>query len=283
MLECTPGKAQNAEKGSHQGLKAYLPGSFSKTGSNIKALKKAFKALKWDLTLGDYEEEDWTSKWKEAIHPVSITQSETGTKIIIKATWHKIRAGTGGEKNIIINIDPSMAFGTGSHPSTRMCLRAISYITRSEDGNGGYGPIKSLLDVGSGTGILSIAAKKLNIDRTVGIDIDPLSIKIAKENARLNKVKCTFNEGSTMSHIKGPFDMVVANIISSELIKLKEPINGMVKPDGFVVLSGILSDEARDVEAAYKEIGFRPYIRYAESAMYQGGGSWVALVLRKAA
>lgn len=285
VLECAPKKAKNAGNKSQEGLKAYLPNSYSRTDPNFKALKKAFKALKWDLTLGEYVEEDWSRKWKEAIHPVSITEGETGTKLIIKATWHNIRTGTDKEKNIIINIDPSMAFGTGSHPSTRMCLRAISYITLTEDGNGGYGPIKSLLDVGSGTGILSIAAKKLNIARTVGIDIDPLSVKIAKENARLNKVKCTFkkgNEGSTMNHIKGPFDMVVANIISSELIKLKEPINGMVRSNGFAVLSGILSDEARDVEAAYRKIGFRPYMRYAESAMDQGGGTWVALVLRKA-
>ena len=282
VLECAPDKAKNTGKAARQGLKAYLPGDYSGTDPKIKALKNTFKALKWTLALEDFEEEDWISKWKEVIHPVSIAQSETGTKIIIKATWHKIRAETTGGKNIIINIDPSMAFGTGSHPSTRMCLRAISYITQSEDGNGGYGPIKSLLDVGTGTGILSIAAKKLNIARTVGIDIDPLSIKIAKENARLNKVKCTFKEASTMSSIKGLFDMVVANIISSELIKLREPINGTVKPGGFAVLSGILSEEARDVEAAYRGIGFMPYMRYAESTMDQGGGSWVALVLRKA-
>lgn len=273
---------------SSQELRAYLPESSSGIDRRIKALKKSFKALKWTLELTEYEEEDWTRKWREAIHPTTITESVTGTRLIVKASWHKIipegaTAGRRiGEKNIIINIDPSMAFGTGSHPSTRMCLQAIAYITQSEDGNGAYGPIKTLLDVGSGTGILSIAAKRLSVARTVGIDIDPVTVKIARENAKLNKVRCTFKETAKVNDAKGTFDMVVANIISGTLIKLKKEITEKVKPGAFVVLSGILSEEAREVEEAYKALGFRPYMRYAESATNQGGGSWVALVLRKA-
>ena len=285
VLECAPDKKDRNGAKSRQELKAYLPHDPSKPGPEIKALRKTLKNLKWDLTLAEYEEEDWQKKWKEAIHPVSITENDTGTRLIVKASWHKIKPGkakAAGGKDIIINIDPSMAFGTGSHPSTRMCLRALSYITLSEDGNGSYGPIQSLLDVGSGSGILSIAARRLNVGRTVGIDIDPVTVKIARENAKLNKVKCTFKEAPAIDSIKRTFDIIVANIISDELIKLKDWIAEKVKPDGFAVLSGILSDGAKEVEEAYKELGFRPYMRYAESAMDQGGGSWVALVLRKA-
>ena len=288
VLECEPDKKGLTGAKSNLEIKAYLPHSSLKSAPDIKALKIIFKDLKWKLTLNEYEEEDWSVKWKEAIHPVTITENVTGTKLIIKATWHKIEAQDkksarrAGEGSIIINIDPSMAFGTGSHPSTKMCIRALSYITLSEDGNGAYGPIKSLLDIGSGTGILSIAAKKLNVAKTIGIDIDPITIKIAQENAKLNKVKCTFKEGSTLDDIKSTFDIVMANIISSELLKLKEQVAEKVKPGAFIVLSGILSEEAREVEDAYRALGLSPYMRYAESGTNHGGGSWVALVLRKA-
>lgn len=287
VLDCASDKETPKGAKNRQKLKAYLPGCPSKIKTKIKRLKESFKTHKWSLALEDYEEEDWTRKWKEIIHPVVITDSVTGTTLIIKASWHQIKPGGGntarraGERKIIINIDPSMAFGTGSHPSTKMCLRAITYITQSEDGNGAYGAIKSLLDVGSGTGILSIAARRLDVARTVGIDIDPVTVKIARDNAKLNKVKCTFLEGSKFDTIEGAFDMVVANIISSELIKLKATLTEKVKANGFLILSGILSDEAKEVERAYTKLGFRPYMRYAESASTQGGGSWVALVLRK--
>ncbi|MBE9532127.1 MAG: 50S ribosomal protein L11 methyltransferase [Proteobacteria bacterium] len=285
VLECDPENKKQTGTNPTLMLKAYLPGNLLKSKTEIKALKSAFKELKSSVELDDYEDEDWSVKWKEVIRPVTITDSATGTTLIIKASWHKIESKARrrvGEKMIVLTIDPSMAFGTGSHPSTKMCLRALLYITQSEDGNGAYGPINNLLDVGSGTGVLAIAAKHLGVKKSVGIDNDPVTVKIAKDNAKLNKVTCTFKEGADLNDVKGTFDMVVANIISNTLIKLKEEICRKVKPGGFAILSGILSEEARETEDAYTKLGFTPYMRYAESASQQGGDSWVALVLRKA-
>lgn len=264
------------------GLKAYLPNEKKLiTERKVKKLEKSLKALKWTMKSYKYEEEDWTKKWKEAIRPVEVTETEDGRRLIVRASWHKIQSRP---DDIIINIDPGMAFGTGSHPSTRMCLRAIFYITSTENGNGGHGPIKSLLDIGSGTGILSIAAKLLNVGRVLGLDIERDSIKIANENAKLNKVRCTFKKASLkepLKDIKEAYDLVVANIISNELIRIAKQIGERVKTDGFVVLSGILHSEAAQISGIFTKLGFTPYMRYAESAIGQGGGDWVALVFRK--
>ena len=268
--------------GSDDGLRAYLHGGEKPAiEEKLKGLEERLKALKWAMSLSEYKDEDWTKKWREAIHPVEVTEAENGRKLIIKASWHTVRSRP---DDIVIEIDPSMAFGTGSHPSTRMCLRAIAYITGTGDGNGSYGRIRSLLDIGSGTGILSIAGKLLNVEKVVGLDIEADSVKIARKNARLNKVKCSFKEvelNDPLKEIKTPFDLVVANIISGELIRIAPRIERCVLPDAFLVLSGILSSEAEEVYRTYKSLGFTAYMRYAESAIDQGGGDWVTLVLRK--
>ncbi|MEE9542696.1 MAG: 50S ribosomal protein L11 methyltransferase [Thermodesulfobacteriota bacterium] len=284
VLEClSEDKTEKQTKGGKDkhGLKAYLPAEKRPiTERKVKKLEERLKPLKWTISISEYKEENWTKKWKDAIHPVEVTGTEDGRRLIVRASWHKIQSRP---DDIIIVIDPGMAFGTGSHPSTRMCLRALFYITSTESGNGGYGPIRSTLDVGSGTGILSIAAKMLNVGRVLGLDIEKDSVKIAKENARLNKVRCTFKEVSLaepLKDIKGTFDLVVANIISHELIRIAGEMAGRVSPEGFIVLSGILTSEAQKISKVFTRLGFTPYMRYAESAIGQGGGDWVALVFR---
>jgi ribosomal protein L11 methyltransferase len=281
ILELAP--SEGAKKRSQKAaIKGYLSSENKGSGEeNIKNLEARLDPLKWSLSLSDYKEEDWSKKWKDAIRPVEVTGTGDGRRLIVRASWHKIESRP---DDIIIVVDPGMAFGTGSHPSTRMCLRALFYILSTEDGNGGYGTINSMLDIGSGTGILSIAGKLLGLKKVQGIDIESESIKIAKENAKLNNTRCTFKEvelTEPLKDITGTYDLVVANIISNELIRIAGAMAERVNPDAFIVLSGILSDEAGEVTKVFAALGFTPYMRYAESATDQGGGHWVTLVFRK--
>jgi ribosomal protein L11 methyltransferase len=210
-------------------------------------------------------ETDWSESWKHNYHPVTV-----GRKLVIVPAWLDKPPG----ERIPIRIDPGMAFGTGTHPTTQLCLELIEEFVE-------LGESASLIDVGCGSGILSIAALKLGARGALGVDTDEDAIQSASENATLNGVQERFElaQGSLAEIKSGRFSirqapLVVANILAPVVIRLlDEGLAKILMPGGQLVLSGILEDQAGDIDAALK----RNDLRIAARRQID---DWVALVAR---
>jgi ribosomal protein L11 methyltransferase len=215
------------------------------------------------------KEVNWMEAWKEHYHPIPI-----GKKLIILPAWIPVE----GYERIPIRIELGMAFGTGTHPTTQLCLALIEdFFTLSKDK-----PRISVIDVGCGSGILSIAALKLGADRALGVDIDPEAIQASGDNAVLNGVDGNFTMGigSVKEVLSGMLgfhqaQLVLANILAPVLVELLEQgLGKIVMDDGWLVLSGILAEQSSDVEAALQAHG---YHLVRKSTM----GDWVALAAQR--
>jgi ribosomal protein L11 methyltransferase len=209
-----------------------------------------------DLRTREVDEADWADSWKEHFHVLHV-----GKRLVVKPSWRKHHR-TGDE--VIIDLDPGMAFGTGLHPTTRLAL--LSLDERAE-----RGPLGRTLDIGCGSGILAIAAVKLGATRVLGVDIDPIAIEATEANARHNRVNKRIRavEGSVPTDV-GPFDTVVANLIAGILVELAQPIVDELLPGGSLLASGIFKDREADVRTALEAAGIRFLRRWQES-------DWVAL------
>ncbi len=202
------------------------------------------------------DEADWAEAWKEHFHVLHL-----GRRIVIKPSWRRHRR-TGDE--VVIDLDPGMAFGTGLHPTTRLCLLAL-------EERAARGPLGRVLDVGCGSGILSIAAVRLGATRARGLDIDPIAVEATDANARHNRVgkRVRAREG-TLPSGDGPFDLVLANLIAGVLIEHAANLASELVPGGTLIASGIFIDREADTRAALQDAGFRVVGRWHES-------DWVAL------
>ena len=183
-------------------------------------------------------EEDWRNNWRQYFFPIPV-----GEKLLIRPTWRdEIDAG----ERKIINIDPGLAFGTGNHETTRLCLAQLErYVTESS----------TLLDVGCGSGILSIAGVLLGAERAFGVDIDPTAVRTAKENAELNNVsdKCTFVAGNLTDKVEGTYDVVAANIVADAIIMLSKDVRKFMNENSVYIMSGIIESRLDDVLGAIEE------------------------------
>ncbi|HUQ44943.1 MAG TPA: 50S ribosomal protein L11 methyltransferase [Candidatus Limnocylindria bacterium] len=209
-----------------------------------------------DLVTREVDEADWAEAWKDHFHVLHV-----GKRIVVKPSWRKHKR-TGDE--VIIDLDPGMAFGTGLHPTTRLCLEAL------ED-RAGRGPLGRALDVGCGSGILSIAAMLLGAKRVLAVDIDPIAIEATVANARDNRVgkKIRAREGSVPTD-EGPFDTILANLIAGILVELAPTLADELVPRGTLIASGIFIDREPDVRKALAGAGFEILRAWHES-------DWVAL------
>jgi ribosomal protein L11 methyltransferase len=206
--------------------------------------------------------EDWANNWKVHFKPVRI-----GERLVIKPTWEEYHELPG---DLVIQIDPGMAFGTGAHPTTRMCLESMERISFNE--NGGKLP-SPVLDVGTGSGVLSIAAALLGADRIVAVDIDPEAVRVTQENLELNGVAAAVEASTTqLCDIPGTFGVVVANILAEELVRLAGELTAKVAPGGWLILSGILTEKEQMVAAAFPDLKLVESPREAE---------WSCLTLKK--
>jgi ribosomal protein L11 methyltransferase len=210
-------------------------------------------------------EADWASAWKRHVGVLRI-----GRRIVIRPTWRRHRRLPG---DVVIAMDPGMAFGTGLHPTTRLCLAGIE--RWADEGLLGAaapprGPVR-LLDVGCGSGILSIAAGLLGASAMVGVDTDPIAVEATLANARRNRVARRLRawRGSLPSGA-GPFDLVAANLIASVLVALAGDLAAELRPGGRLLASGIFVDREDAVRAAFERVGLHVVRRDAE-------GDWVAL------
>ena len=212
------------------------------------ALKKILASLKEQLSLlSQYEgmgnlalsmqgvrEEDWAENWKQYYKPFRI-----GSHMVVKPTWEPWEEQPG---DLIIEIDPGMAFGTGTHETTAMC---VSLIEKYYQGG-------SLLDVGTGSGILAIAAARLGAKDIVAVDIDPDAVRVAKENVTHNGLDSAVKvqEGDLLQGLSRQFDLAVANILAPVICMLAGPLKKHLKPNGRFICSGIIADAEDDVRQA---------------------------------
>jgi ribosomal protein L11 methyltransferase len=233
-------------------LKAYLPFDI-RLEHRIEALKTYLDSLvhlfpgleEPGLATETVADQDWGEEWKKYFKPLRVSKN-----IVIKPTWERY-APAG--RDIVVEIDPGMAFGTGQHPSTRMCLEAIEDIIL-KDRN-----IKKwrVLDVGTGTGILGISCAKLGAERVICVDIDKKAAEIARENAAINHVEdkvAIINRDVTTIH--EPFDLIVANLTAKILMRLRTHLMSLIENDGYLVISGIIDQNKSDIELHFLTAGF---------------------------
>ena len=202
-------------------------------------------------------EPGWMDRWKEYFH---VTRASA--RLTIRPTWE---AYIPHPHERVIDLDPGNAFGTGGHATTQLCLEAMD----------GFLPVSSMLDVGTGSGILSIGAAKLGVFQVVSIDNDPAAVLVAKENVAFNCVDDIVGVSiDPQESIEGEFEVVVANIVSNVLIPMAPVLASKVQAEGVLILSGVLVEEAKRVRAAYKSQGL-------ECINQSQMNGWVGLTLKR--
>ena len=218
------------------------------------------------ITLSETEDKDWMNNWKQFFHPVRLYDD-----IVIKPTWETLEEQKPGD--MVIEIDPGIAFGTGSHETTRLCIGQLKKYLKPGD---------TVFDVGCGSGILSIISAKLGAGFVHGMDIDEIAVRASEENAKLNCMKpeqIQFSCGNLLAdnyigkgttfeldrsviketqHLEADrqYDIVVANILADVIVPLCSVIQPFLKKDGYFITSGILESKEEDVKRAMLENGF---------------------------
>ncbi len=207
------------------------------------------------FTTRKVDDEDWVRLTQSQFEPIHI-----GKNIWVVPSWHEAPDPSA----LILELDPGLAFGTGSHPTTKLCMEWLEAHPA---------PGQSVLDYGCGSGILAMVARKLGAAKVAGVDIDPQAIESARDNAARNQVDdieyFVPEEFAQSAHADAKFDIVVANILSSPLKLMAPMLSGRVAPGGALILSGVLARQAEEVAAAYA-----PFIKMGVWAEHEG---WVAL------
>jgi ribosomal protein L11 methyltransferase len=219
----------------------YLEDS-SENNSLLKVIQEKIASLKFRLVSKIVDDEDWKDNWKEYFKPAKVTD-----RIVIKPTWEEYDSQ---ENELVIEIDPGMAFGTGTHPTTSLCIRLLEkYIEPEKD---------TVLDVGCGSGILSIAAALLGAEDILAVDIDPIAVEVSKENIDLNGLtsKIQVKEGDLTKGLNVKADIVVANLMADLVIMLSKDVARHLKGKSIYISSGILIEKQEQVAAAIRECGF---------------------------
>jgi len=210
-------------------------------------------------SVAEVPDEDWGEGWKRDFKPLDVG------RVRVRPSWIVAPPPAG---SVEVVLDPGMAFGTGNHPTTALCLAALSGALARRPG-------ATVLDVGTGSGLLAIAAAKLGASRVAGNDEDPVAVAVARENAARNGVDLELT-GAPADQIPGTFDVVVANILANVLVDLAPALADKVAPDGVVLLSGILEPQEDEVRRAYLAAGL-----VALRAEDRRDGEWSLLALER--
>lgn len=203
-----------------------------------------------EIDLSACKNEDWENNWKQYFHSIPV-----GNKLLIHPTWEEDYDAQG---RVVLDIEPGLAFGSGSHETTRLCLAALEkYIDKDTE----------VLDIGCGSGILAISTLLLGAKNAVGVDIDSLAVANAKENAKTNKInedRFTVLQGNLTDKVEGKFDVVVANIVADIIIMFTKDVKSYMKDDGVFITSGIIDTREQDVLDAFQKYGFEVVARHSE-------------------
>jgi ribosomal protein L11 methyltransferase len=209
-------------------------------------------------------QEDWAESWKRHFRPIGISSA-----LLIKPSWSKQRSREG---QAVVVLDPGLSFGTGHHPTTAFCLRQLVARRRPRES-------QSLLDIGTGSGILAIAAAKLGFAPVDAFDNDPEAVRIATANARQNRVsnriRC-FRQDLTRLSSQRPkqYSVVCANLISNLLLTERERILARLQPGGVLIVAGILDSEFAQVQRAYETAGLRLQASQTQKHWRSGAFAW---------
>jgi len=213
--------------------------------------------------LSSVSTEDWSNSWKVNFKPLRI-----GRRLLIVPSWEEVQPR---EDDIVLRLDPGMAFGTGGHETTRLCLELLERIM--EEMPLMHSP--SVLDLGTGSGILAMAAVQMGAGRVCAVDIDPEAVEVARENLAANglqdQVECSTTPVESMH---GSFDIILANILAEELVRLADHLSARLAPGGSLILSGILAEKEGLVRTGFQH---QP-LDYQETTR---AGEWVALHYRR--
>ena len=227
-------------------LRTYLPGDARQRYSHIEVGVKLASILEplGDLTVTPLDNDaDWQNAWKE-----HFTLLRIGDRLVIKPSWIDYEPVAG---DILVELDPGLAFGTGYHPTTYTCLEVLEKKTM---------PGMAVLDLGCGSGILTIAAVKLGAGRVVALDIDPQAVQASRQNFRRTRIseQVELDQGSLPNRLAGPgaFDLVVANISSRGIRERASDILPVLKPEGLLVASGIIDEQLPETEEALLKAGY---------------------------
>jgi len=241
-------------------VKGYLPAD-GDLARRRRALRRQLAALTLPSTLRSrwLSEEDWAHVWKEFFPVLRVSP-----RLVICPTWRSYRPRQG---EAVIRLDPGMAFGTGQHPTTLMCLRALEEFLRSG---------MDVLDLGTGSGILALAAAKLGAASVLALDIDPQAAAVARENVRLNRLALVVRveEGSLDDAPRPAFDLAMANISTAVIVEVAPALAAVLRPGGVLIVAGFSAESAERVSSALTSTGL-----VVERALTDG--DWRALIAHK--
>lgn len=215
------------------------------------------EGIEHSIELLDCAEEDWRNNWKKYFKPIQV-----GKKLLIRPSWYE---NYDSDDRIVLNIDPGLAFGTGGHETTKLCLEMCEKYMKPDD---------SVLDVGCGSGILGIAALLLGAKKAVGVDIDEVAARTAGENAELNGVGDRFTAicGSFTDKVEGKYDIVLANIVADAIMFLSKGVKDFMKDDAVYIMSGIIDTRGEEVKASVS--------KYFDIIEEHSDGGWVCLAAK---
>lgn len=250
-------------------IKAYLPADVDPTPkmAELEAYLKELGERQPGFglirpTITPVRSEDWSTSWKVHFKPLRV-----GRRLLIVPTWEEAASLP---DDLVLRIDPGMAFGTGGHETTRLCLELLEKIMDAA-------PLlvsPSLLDLGTGSGILAMAASRLGAGRILALDIDPEAVAVARENLALNDLAENVECGTIpLESLEENFDIILANILAEELVRLAPDLSARLNPGGSLILSGILAEKEELVRRGFAG---QP-LRYCET---NRAGEWVAMLYR---
>ncbi len=226
-------------------VSVFLPeGKYTPETKTALEARLASLGVDAEVTAESLDEDDWENSWKAYYHPI-----RTGKHVVIVPVWEEF---TPEEGDVVVLMDPGMAFGTGTHETTRLCAALLEEYVK---------PGCSVIDVGCGSGILAICASKLGAGECFACDIDPQAIKVAKENVRLNgtdNVRCAVSDlVRDVAPIPGGYDVAAVNIVADVIIRLAPDLGRYLSKKGVAILSGIIDERADEVVSVMEKNGFR--------------------------